>query len=724
MNSIVLDKFDYGIISNPDAEDISEKAAVYSLNIDGDNEDGKLKGIPTSTEIYQVSTTAIGDINQGTMIEKDGIYDLIYHDKDADTISVIVDFYNTNSEKKKIDLVSSLSSTNVTMTLNNKEVHIGIEDADPYWIGYCSHGQFDYGTSWTIVTASNTSPIVVTTDTTHSLRDGNLVRISGVTGSTTANGIWKVANVNHVNKTFELSGSTAGGAGTGGTATQHLCIETAMCAVNYGTSPGQFAMLLGNEINAVGGYFTDGIYHEWTYTLVYDGYQESPMSTSALYYDTTSGDSSYYPIAIYVDSATMAGANTNGLNSLNARVTAVNVYRRDSTDGSAGNVGLLKQVASIDINNDSWVAVATVDRTFVFRDYGNYITYPDSSPTVTVDSSLVTYSENSGMPQTLTDPEVDYALSAKGNGYHFIGNCYNATIADASRYIFRSKELRFDMIDWVNDFLVMPLTPTALAFYEGKLYAFDVNHLYRINPEGLYIEDVFEGVGALGKRSVLSTAYGLFFCNDNGAYVYRNGQIEPISERIKVASNSSGIAWDTISQTYISDTIVAFDSLKNQVLFIGSTSGAVFNVWAYHVIKDRWDYWTPYSTSTSTITLDAYSGSFTGKDGEVYISAPSNSYKLLRGGSQMGWQWISKEFHMGSPSQDKWLGAILVDPTTNVTVTYGTEGTAWGSFSAYTHGNNLDIYKKTLQIKVTGTTTTEVDSIEIIYRDLVGKRSY
>ena len=725
MQSIVLDKFDYGIISNPDQEDISDKAAVTSLNIDGDNEDGKLKGIPTSTVFYQTGTTDIGDINQGLMIEKDGIYDLIYHDKDADTISAIVDFYNTNTNKKKLNLVSSLTSTNVTMVLNNKEVHIGIEDADPYWIGYCSHGQFDFGDSWTIATASNAAPIVVTTTTTHSLEDGNLVRISGVTGSTTANGVWVVANTNHYAKTFELADSTAGGVGTGGTAAQHLCIETAMCAKTDGSANGKYQISVGTENADADGYFKSGLFYEWTYTLIYDGYQESPLYlVGSMSADLAAQTSDYYPITMIANGATpTVTTNENGLGDFNKRVTGINVYRRDSFDGTEANAGLYRQIASIDINDDNW-ATSGDNKTWVFRDYGNYITYPPAGYGTTLQSSMVTYAENTGMPQTLSEPEVDYALSAKGNGYHFVTNAYTTDITDASRYIFRSKNLRFDMFDWVNDFLIMPLTPTALEFYEGKLYAFDINNMYRINPEGLYIEDVLTGVGALGQRSVKATAYGLFFCNDNGAYVYKNGQVEPISERIKVSA-SGNVQWSTLVNTTISDTIVAFDSLRNQVLFM-ATVGTTFAVWAYHTVKDRWDYWTPYYTGSSTLTLDQYSGSFTGKDGEVYISAPGTTYKILKGTTTMPWNWTSKEFNLGNPSQDKWWGAIMSDPAednTNIAIVYGVEG---GSVATtITDGTNLNIYKKSLQIKVTGVLADkEVDSIEIIVRPLRGMRSY
>ena len=44
------------------------------------------------------------------------------------------------------------------------------------------------------------------------------------------------------------------------------------------------------------------------------------------------------------------------------------------------------------------------------------------------------------------------------------------------------------MFNWIEDYLVLPSTPTALASFQGRLYAFDKQNTYRIDPNNLIIE--------------------------------------------------------------------------------------------------------------------------------------------------------------------------------------------------------------------------------------------
>lgn len=60
-----------------------------------------------------------------------------------------------------------------------------------------------------VSSASNTSPIVVTTSAPHGLVDGQIVTIIGVTGNTNANGTWPITNASGTN--FTLVGSVGNG---------------------------------------------------------------------------------------------------------------------------------------------------------------------------------------------------------------------------------------------------------------------------------------------------------------------------------------------------------------------------------------------------------------------------------------------------------------------------------------------------------------------------------
>jgi hypothetical protein len=71
--------------------------------------------------------------------------------------------------------------------------------------------------SFSVSTASNASPIVVTTTKVHSFETGDQCVVAGVATNTNANGTWTVTRLSET--TFSLNGTTGNGAGTGGTTT-------------------------------------------------------------------------------------------------------------------------------------------------------------------------------------------------------------------------------------------------------------------------------------------------------------------------------------------------------------------------------------------------------------------------------------------------------------------------------------------------------------------------
>lgn len=83
--------------------------------------------------------------------------------------------------------------------------------------------------SKSILTASNTSPITITTSSPHNLRTGQIVSINGVTGNAGANNTF--FNPNWIitvtsDTTFILASSIGTGSGTGGTAYSRFVIPT------------------------------------------------------------------------------------------------------------------------------------------------------------------------------------------------------------------------------------------------------------------------------------------------------------------------------------------------------------------------------------------------------------------------------------------------------------------------------------------------------------------
>lgn len=737
-----IKSFDYGIISSVDEEDIPAESASDSLNIDGDVGEGILRGIPADSE-YKIDADndaaaddSIADIRLGEFIENNGLYDLIYHDSNANKIIGVKNFYGALPIKQ--DLITSNVSDNTSIVLDKKSVHIGTGYASanvPRWAGYIGHYQFGMA-------------LANYRDSFSGALDDLTADTSGYTGvkkrtyyvtiddaaSTPEKFAWGIDGVEIANSiditgaaqtlsdgTYTISITFA--ATTGHTVADLWYIDTPGIYVANAqcTAPTTNMDLTVTEHTGTG-FFVTGTIHNWKISYIYDGVQESPLTATETIDTVGAADADYYTLKLR---ATSVVSNPN---SFNRRITGINIYRADSNDGIYANIGLFRLVASLDINDTNWatgVGGEQYSRILSIYDYGTYYSY--SAGGAVNPSSFVTYNENTGISETLESQIVNYSLSTSGNGYQFVGKCYRSEIPDAERYIFKSKSFRYDIFDWATDFLVMPEPMTALHFYEGKLYAFSLTKVYRINPDGLYIEDTFDDAGAQGQRAVHSNEYGMFFGNFLNAWMYRQGVFYPISDAIK--QSDTGKSWKTFLFTTLTDLIITSDTKKGYVLFINerTDSTAKYFCWAYHPQKKRWDAFAFGGYATS-----ANGGVFKGRDGEVYLSNASATYKLMRpptaypANTQL-WEWFSQELTFGETRQVKSIVMIKTDATGTVSITYGVDGAT--PATSGTSEALINVYNKSIKIKLNAAATTTattytnyVDSMEIIYRPLIGKR--
>src|SRR5690606_25368213 len=375
---------------------------------------------------------------------------------------------------------------------------------------------------------SNNNYIVALTDFYGTLGSSNLVtsNVSAATCFTAHNRAVHVGTGNGSANVPKWIGHIDYGQ-FGNSAPSGIVVANAECASVYGTSAGQFNITVGTGVLEVGGarnYFPGKTYY-WALSFIYDGYQESPLQAAPGV--TPSSDKTYYPITI-----TAYGGNSSP-SSFNSRISGINLYRAE-TDVDTSLKSSYRLVKTIGINDVFTISGSNL--TLTYNDYADFSAL----------GAGISYEANSGMPETLTTSIVNYALSTAIEGYHFVAKCYHASIPDAANYIFRSKELRFDMFDWTNDLVRLPEIPTAIIGYEGRLYAFSENKVYRIDPVNLIIEDIFEGAGARSDRSVCVTPYGLFFANSNDAYRLFNNEISIISEVIRVSS-SGNASWQTMA---------------------------------------------------------------------------------------------------------------------------------------------------------------------------------
>lgn len=710
-----------GMMTNPHKEDIPDNMAVYAYNLDPQSELGVLKGIEVSGAAYQAEDPAVNipDVYEADWINYDDSgttkYDLVYIDKDDEDISAVENFYDaTVANRLQTDLITSGIVPRCVKTFNNvAQIGCGTDDKS-YAVNRLTATKnfFNSGESWS-------------------------AGIRALLG-----------------ECYNLPSDTNG---------SYYVV-------------GASASQDGN------GYFQANILYRYATSIIYDGVQESNLVEGVTITPSTQSST----IVVHVLGQYLKTDPTL----IDPRITAVNLYRAESSDDQVGNLGLYRLVKTIDINTslglDDQSGTANVAVTCTATSLtdtrlnmevdayiGNYVEcdskllyvtsntadtfngtawnpsqpadnlawnlyYQPNWDVISTDhyhmyyidngsypSNGATYEENSGMPESLEFQSVRYAVNEVGGGYHWVSNGQpeGETDADWNRYIFRSKKFRPNMFDWTRDFLVLPEIPNALAWYNDRLYAFSENTVYRINPELMYIEDTYFGAGASHRQSVLVSEYGLYFCNLNGAYRVQDSGIEVISDPIaEVPRTENYIGWKAFALATaganFDRVVIKAEVDKRLILFVGATASNASDCMAFYIPTGHW-----YRLGLGSAALAADSGLYSGKDGEVYISNATASYRLFAGATYETTSWISKEFHLDEPSQNKSWNLTRWDGTAgtgSISVFYGVEGAL--PSTAATSGAYINVYKKTFQVSLVTTGNALVDSIDIIVRRLFGKR--
>jgi len=491
--------------------------------------------------------------------------------------------------------------------------------------------------------------------------------------------------------------------------------EFARCRNRKTTNGDIYILSIAESTGSDPKYFLNTIYYSWGISIVYDGVQESNLvrdSSNAAEVPTNAAQN--YTITI------KAHGGDNSFGSFDSRMTAIKIYRAESSDKDPAHLGLYRLVKTISIDDGSW----TVDGThaaFVYTDPGGY---PEGG---------ATYEAETGILETTDSSYVHYNINEVGGGYHWMAQCYVPyTQKDANwdRYIFRSEKYRPNMVNWVEgNHLTLPEIPVELKWYNNKLYAFTENWIYRINPELLVVEDALEGFGVSKKGGVLVTEYGMFGCNINGAWVMRGNQIDPISDNIKMGlgnyTDDNWLKWAEDALVNTSNTlgriIVGYIADKRCVIFMGNEPGAATTLaFVYYIPTTEWFMW-----DFGGAALDTTSGMVTGKDGELYWSGTTVMNQLLAGSGNEDAEWVSKEFTLNKPSQDKLWRKVVIDVSDSggtETFKYATEGSDPVSGTTITSGSNINVYKKTFQVYMKTTGASKIDSLDILVRDLIGER--
>lgn len=267
-------------------------------------------------------------------------------------------------------------------------------------------------------------------------------------------------------------------------------------------------------------------------------------------------------------------------------------------------------------------------------------------------SQGATYEDRTGRPDTLESIQVGYKLSTDYNSQLFAGVCSVTGVDDATQFIYRSSPQQYSVFNTAEDFLQLPEVPTALAGFGGRLYAFSETNTYRINPQGLFIEDTYAGVGALNEDMVIVTNFGMFHGDANNIYINNGTRSTPIGEpmlRVE-AKPLKKYGWLEMAKTVAGSNIyarLAFDSELRRLLVFGASEadGSETVCWAYSLERQRWDLYTALPMPLALTNIP---------DGTVYFSfdnaGVTELWSLFSAATRHPWQLRTKAYSAGSDS--------------------------------------------------------------------------
>tara|TARA_R100001198_G_scaffold25161_1_gene13138 strand:- start:1788 stop:6848 length:5061 start_codon:yes stop_codon:yes gene_type:complete len=369
--------------------------------------------------------------------------------------------------------------------------------------------------------------------------------------------------------------------------------------------------------------FNDGQTYFWKIGLVYDGYQEGPLT-------------------LFDFAATPA--HPQGKNYKNAnlkiylgeprkRVSAITIYRKNTAEEF---YRLIKEVSL----EEPWPYDS------INKFYYNVV--DDEGFTG------ATYQAVSGVPESLEDTMVHYKLSTVAQGNLVVADCWHPEVKNAQNFIFKSQPNAFSTFDWAKDFCVVPDVPTCIQWWAGKLYAFDLSNTYTINVDSMALEDTFEGVGCIGPDSILVTDVGMFFCDYSGIYWHNGQKTENIGRDIYGdSSNVTSDNWHDIDHKdangkFISPKVL-YDPRTESVLFAFSNAG-VSKAWVMSLTRKRWD----------LIEVPGAFGRVTGSRNDIYLSEGVSMWELFKDSSTNKYSWYSKTFDFGNSSIQKRLNKVKI----------------------------------------------------------------
>lgn len=391
------------------------------------------------------------------------------------------------------------------------------------------------------------------------------------------------------------------------------------------------------DASETGETFSSGSTVYYKLSLTYDGHQESPLCQFTIPSTQLTYGQKEMSLSLNINNASAFG--------LNKRVTHINVY---FTDDLVLKPWTLAKSVSLDVGlNPLWVYDDQTQR------WKHRIKHVNSG---------ATYESLNGISSNRFRTMVNWGLAKRMGNYYVYGDCSHPKLNEnVTNYLFRSKAGRPDVVDWVNDYLILPTKPVAMEAFRGKLYVWDNKDLYIVNQEGFYVEDVMKGVGIMGKKAVVVTDFGMCFADINNVYLHDGVSARAIGEPI--LRNTLHKEWRVgyinamqIALKQKHEVNVLYDAENRAFLVstkgfcgaggcdINSNQRKGARAYSFSISKQRWDY-------VEIPNVKAYAQ---GMRNKVYLVDGNNiwEHRTLHT-EKHDWEWHSKNMSLGSSTQLK-----------------------------------------------------------------------
>jgi len=449
----------------------------------------------------------------------------------------------------------------------------------------------------------------------------------------------------------------------------------------------------------------------YKFSHIYDGYQESPL-----------GNTFIHVMSSDTQSRLRLNINLHNIAQLSKRATHLNIYCAVSSNtSSTGPDGFYRLVESVNLDS-GWTNNTNDDDGSVAPAW----TEVKSKEILHNGKVFSSYEARVGINEVIDDTLPNYSISTSLNNQLFIANCHHPKIDDASNYLFKSKPYNYSQFDWSKDFLILPIRPTAIKSFMGRIYVFNEDNMYRVEPNNLFIEDDLVGTGCLNQETIAVSDYGMCFCDDDNIYLHDGRKANPIGDKI-LRNNVN--AWELKTAV----KAVVFDTFRKAFIIFFVNANSENRAWVYSVLRNRWDLWES-SAVTAAVSKPHNTVSFL-SDHSSASCLYSNGSKLITylgdSSSNRSWNFTTKKLTMSQDTNNKKFykikligtpsgnlnetGVATVDsltPTISGANSF-THQASWDSAaSSFSHGGNSNI---TEGKRITGTNipaNSKVDTVD------------